>query len=293
MKETGAVPGTFSIVARDPQTGHLGVAVQSKFLAVGAQVPGVKAGVGAVAAHVWFNRVYREHGLKALEQGSSPQEALTAILQGDAERNVVQVGIVDARGRVAAHTGKYCFPWAGQVVGQGFVCLGNVLAGSQVVEAMAEAFQKTRSSLAERLVEALAAGHAAGGDWRGRESAALLVFGEDSDTNASSGPIDFRVDHHADPIAELHRLLTLRSQRFPWKQQASITIEGDIAMVVQVALRVLGYSETPPTWQWDPPTREGLRRFCDAAGLHEPHLEDGRISVATLGVLRQQYAVAE
>lgn len=291
MGTAAAVTGTFAIVARDLQSGQLGVAVQSKFLAVGSQCPAAVAGLGAVSAHVWFNRAYREQALRLLEQGRSAQEVVGALVEADPERNVAQVAVVDRHGRAAAHTGKHCFPWAGQVVGDGFACLGNVLAGNSVVEAMANAFLRGSGDLPGRLVAALAGGHAAGGDWRGRESAVLLVVGGEADSQLSS--VDFRVDHHADPIGELERLLTVRSERFPWKRATTARIEGDIVMVIQVALRTLGYYHEPFTWVWDASTRQALQRFLDEAGLQEAGLDRDIISLDNLTVLRRRYALAK
>lgn len=164
--------GTFSIVACDPQVEELGVAVQSKFLAVGAVVPWAKAKVGAIATQSYSNTAYGPEGLKLLGEGLSPEEALERLTSADPERALRQVGMVDARGRAAAFTGERCLPWAGHLVGENFSCQGNILVSQAVVEAMAEAFTKASGSLAERLLAALQAGQAAGGDRRGRQSSA-------------------------------------------------------------------------------------------------------------------------
>ena len=166
---------TFSIVAYDPEADELGVAVQSKFLAVGALVPWAEAGVGAVATQSWANTSFGPEGIKLLKSGLSPQEAIDKLLAEDSEKEYRQVGIVDAQGRSANFTGEACFAWAGGVTGPNFACQGNILVNEATVTDMAAAFQKAKGDLASRLLEALAAAQKAGGDSRGKESAALLV----------------------------------------------------------------------------------------------------------------------
>lgn len=157
---------TFSIVAFDPKTGDLGVAVASKFLAVGSVVPYAKAGVGAIATQSFANTTFGPKGLELLRKGLTPSQVLKQLLASDKDREFRQVGIVDAKGRAAAFTGKKCLPWAGHIVGKGFAVQGNILAGEQVVKAMAKAFRETQGELAERLMAALEAGEQAGGGAR-------------------------------------------------------------------------------------------------------------------------------
>ncbi len=205
---------TFSIVAFDPATGDLGVAVQSKYFGVGSVVPWAKAGVGAVATQARVKVGFGPEGLRLMEAGKSAREALDVLLAADPQRAGRQMGIVDAQGRTVAHTGAECFAWAGHRTGEHFAVQGNLLAGEEVVKAMAAAFEKARSAgegeLAEWLVAALEAGQTAGGDKRGQQSAALLVV------RANGGPggdndryVDLRVEDHATPIAELARLLAI------------------------------------------------------------------------------------
>src|SRR6185437_10822964 len=163
---------TFSIIGFDPPTGDLGVAVQSKFLAVGAVVQFAKAGVGAVAPQSWAKPSYGRGGLDLLAEGKSPEEAIAALTGADDRPEQRQVGIVDAQGRSATFTGPNCFPWAGGMIGPNFAAQGNILVGEDTVRALAETFQQAQGSLAHRLVEALAAGQRAGGDSRGQQSAA-------------------------------------------------------------------------------------------------------------------------
>lgn len=201
---------TFSIVARDPENGDLGIAVQSRFLGVGSVVPWARAGVGAVATQAWANVTYGAEGLALLEGGKDAAAAVAALTGADAGRDRRQVGLVDAKGRAAAFTGGDCLDWAGHRTGEGFAVQGNILAGKQVVDAMADAFAGAKGELADRLVEALAAGQRAGGDKRGMQSAALLVVRKDGGYGGNNDRyIDLRVEDGKDPIAELKRLLDL------------------------------------------------------------------------------------
>ncbi len=201
---------TFSIVAFDPGTGDLGVAVQSRFLGVGSVVPWAKAGVGAVATQAWANMLYGPDGLALLESGKDAAATVAALTAADAERDRRQLGIVDAKGRAAAFTGAGCLAWAGHRTGENFTAQGNILAGEKVVDAMAGAFVAAKGELADRLVEALAAGQRAGGDKRGQQSAALLVVRKNGGYGGNNDRyIDLRVEDHEKPIAELKRLLDL------------------------------------------------------------------------------------
>jgi uncharacterized Ntn-hydrolase superfamily protein len=166
---------TFSIVARDPQASELGIAVQSKFLAVGAVVPWAKAGVGAIATQAWANTSYGSRGLELLAGGLTAAEVLTRLIGDDNGRAGRQLGIVGGSGEPLTYTGEECFPWAGGRVGEHCACQGNILVGEETVLAMVRTFEETTGLLCDRLLAALAAGQAAGGDSRGQQSAALLV----------------------------------------------------------------------------------------------------------------------
>ncbi len=168
-------PSTFSIVGFDPKTKDLGIAVESKFVAVGAVVPFARAGVGAVATQSYANTTYGPKALALLKQRVAPKDALQRIVKADQEAAQRQAGVVDARGRSASYTGKECFPWAGHLVGRNYACQGNLLAGEDVVKEMGQAFEGTHGDLPVRLLAALSAGQRAGGDKRGQQSAALLV----------------------------------------------------------------------------------------------------------------------
>jgi len=210
---------TFSIAARDPATGELGVAVASRFFAVGVVVPWARAGVGAVATQASANTSYGPRGLDLLERGASPAEALAILLRDDADRERRQVGLVAAGGASVSYTGKGCNPWAGGRNGPDYAVQGNILTGEPVVAAMEKAFLATRGTLAERLYAALAAGDGAGGDSRGRQSAALLVVRKGAGYGGfDDRAIDIRVDDHPDPFKELKRLLDMAQVNYAWNQ---------------------------------------------------------------------------
>jgi uncharacterized Ntn-hydrolase superfamily protein len=208
---------TFSIVAADPRNGEVGCAVQSKYFAIGAVTPWVRAGVGAVATQA-MGVVARngERALSELADHADPSAALDRALAADADPEVRQLGAVTADGRAAARTGAKCSDWAGHLVEPGFAVQGNMLASSEVVQAMRDAFLETSTTLAERMLAALAAGQAAGGDRRGQQAAALIVERLGAAERSREGIdriCDLRVDDHPEPIAELHRLYELLKQR--------------------------------------------------------------------------------
>ncbi|MFT4084589.1 MAG: DUF1028 domain-containing protein [Nocardioides sp.] len=207
---------TFSIVARaiDPDTAEpcWGVAVASKFLAVGAVVPAAVAGVGAVATQAEANVAYKGLALAHLDDGATAEVALQRLLEEDEGRDHRQVGVVDLDGRSASHTGAACLEWAGSAIGEGYAAQGNVLAGPEVLDAIEQTWRESDPAepLAHRLLTALAAGDEAGGDSRGRQSAALLVVREGAGYGGRDDiAVDLRVDDHPEPIAELARLLEL------------------------------------------------------------------------------------
>jgi uncharacterized Ntn-hydrolase superfamily protein len=208
---------TFSIVAADSATGELGCAVQSKYFAIGAVTPWVRAGVGAVATQA-MGVVARngERALAALAAGADPADALDRVLAADAEPELRQLGAVTADGLAAAYTGRSCVEWAGHLVEPGFAVQGNMLAKAEVLPAMRLAFLDTAAGLAERMLAALEAGQAAGGDRRGQQAAALIVEQAGAAERSREGierTCDLRVDDHPEPIIELRRLLTLWRQR--------------------------------------------------------------------------------
>jgi uncharacterized Ntn-hydrolase superfamily protein len=202
---------TFSIVARDPATGELGVAVQSHWFSVGQLVPWAEAGVGAVATQSFVDPIYGKLGLDLMRMGKSAPDALKALLAADDGREVRQVAMIDAQGRVAAHTGTKDIPAAGHTVGKEYSVQANLMLNEQVWPAMARAFESTKGDLAERLMAALDAAQAAGGDIRGRQSAALIVVsGKPTGKPWADRIFDLRVDDSVEPLKELRRLVTLQ-----------------------------------------------------------------------------------
>lgn len=203
---------TWSILARDPASGTLGVAVATRFFAAGALCPHVEGGVGALCTQALVNPIYAIEGLAMLRAGRPPAEVVAALTAADAGREVRQLHVLDAAGRIAQHTGAACVPWAGAVTGRDCSVAGNMLAGPAVVEATARAYEAAAAAgmeMAERLLRALEAGEAAGGDARGRQSAALKVASRDPYPD-----LDLRVDDHADPLAELRRLFRRSKARY-------------------------------------------------------------------------------
>jgi uncharacterized Ntn-hydrolase superfamily protein len=228
---------TFSIVAADVEAGEVGCAVQSKYFAVGSVVPWVRAGVGAVATQAAGVAIYGSRALEELERGVTPDEALEHVLAGDENRETRQLGVVTADGRPAAFTGAECLEWAGHRLGDGYAVQGNILAGEPVVDAMSNAFEDTPGPLVERLLAALEAGQAAGGDRRGQQSAAVVVerFGARNESREGIDRIcDLRVEDHAAPIAELRRLVAIwtgweaarRANRFYERKEYEPAIEA-------------------------------------------------------------------
>lgn len=206
---------TFSIVGFDPQTRELGVAVQSKFIAVGAVVPWAKAGVGAIATQAWANTTFGPRGLSMLEKGMPVADVLTKLIDEDPGKKRRQVGIIDAQGTAVTFTGADCSDWAGGIAKKNYCAQGNILAGEDVVKAMAASFEEHDGDLGDRLLAALAAGQDAGGDRRGRQSAALLIVKERGGYGGHNDRYrDLRVDDHETPIAELKRIYALHKSIF-------------------------------------------------------------------------------
>jgi len=227
---------TFSIVARDPDTGDLGIAVQSRFFAVGAVVPWARAGVGAVATQSWANTTYGPRGLELLADGNDAEATIAALVGDDEAAGQRQVGIVSADGSTATFTGDACLPWAGGRTGEHYAAQGNILAGPEVVDAMAAAFEGGDGDLPDRLMRALAAGQAAGGDARGMQSAALLVVRDGGGYGGFNDRwVDLRVDDHPAPIAELQRLLDMRSGLRAGARAARLLRDGDADAAVEAA----------------------------------------------------------
>ena len=200
---------TWSILVRDPATGALGAAVATRFFAVGALAIHVEGGVAALATQALINPIYAAAGMARLRAGEAADDVASGLLAGDAGRDHRQLHMIDARGRIAQRTGEDCVSWCGAVRGTDVSVAGNMLAGAAVVERTLEAFQHAAGSLAERLISALEAGEAAGGDKRGKQSAALKVCTRDAYPD-----LDIRTDDHPDPLRELRRLHAVSQERF-------------------------------------------------------------------------------
>lgn len=201
---------TWSIVARDQTTGRFGIAVATKFFAAGARVPFIAAQVGAVATQALVNPFYGTNGLKMLRDGMSAAAVVKALIDADAGRDHRQVHILDAAGRIAAHTGSACVDWCGHIHGDGFSVAGNMLAGPRVLDDTAAAYMAQAAlPFPRRLIAAMLAGEAAGGDKRGKQSAGLLIYGEEEWSD-----LDLRVDDHAEPLVELERLERMSRERW-------------------------------------------------------------------------------
>jgi len=266
---------TYSLVACDLNQGEWGVAVQSKFLAVGSVVPWAEPEAGAVATQSYANPRYGPDGLALLRQGLSAEEVVKRLTEADEDRDHRQLGVVDAAGRGATFTGSDCHEWAGGRTGTGFAAQGNILVSGETVDALAETFEATGGSLAERLLASLAAAQAAGGDRRGQQSASLLVVRRDGGyAGLSDVVVDLRVDDHEMPIEELRRLFILHDQLFgKTPRNQWLTVDDELRAEIQERLRELGY--------------ESLEDWAGAANLEERVDGDDEIDPVVLDELRR------
>jgi uncharacterized Ntn-hydrolase superfamily protein len=281
---------TFSIVGCDVAVGEIGVAVQSKFLAVGAVVPWAQAGVGAVATQALANTSYGPAGLRYLAAGLSPQDALDRLTGADPDALHRQAGIVDAQGRSATYTGSGCIPWAGGRAGACYAAQGNILVDGATVDAMAATFEATAGTLAERLLAALAAGQEAGGDRRGMQSAALLVVRERGGYGGHNDRyLDLRVDDHASPIAELQRLYALHTLYFPSAgPRELVPIEEALARELQELLARTGDYRAAPSGVFDDATRAALDAYMGRENLEERAVDGDVIDAEVLRYMRSR-----
>ena len=262
---------TFSIVAADVACGELGIAVASKFLACGAVVPWASAGAGAVATQSYSNTAYGPDGIRMMREGLSAEQVLARLLAADPDRALRQVGIVDARGGSAGHTGSGCHDWAGHQVGPGFACQGNILVGEDTVKAMAASFQASTGLLADRLVTALACGEEAGGDRRGRQASAVYVVRANAGYGGKNDVlVDLRVDDHPNPVTELRRLLDLQHLYFGSSPESEkLALEGPLLVELCDMMRRLNYLQGAKTNVWDEATAKALDAFTSTENLEE------------------------
>jgi uncharacterized Ntn-hydrolase superfamily protein len=276
---------TFSIVARSGDGRRYGVAVASKFLAVGSAVPAAEAGVGALATQAYANLTYRVQGMTMLRTGVTARDVVAGLTAADPGRDARQLGVVGLTGDGASFTGHDCHDWAGGLTGDGYAVQGNILTGPEVVRAMRRAWlADPGQDFTGRLLAALSAGDAAGGDRRGRQSAALLVVEPEGGYGGFSDvSVDLRVDDHPDPVAELTRLLRLHRRYFTDPDpKAALPLTGPLAVEVRKRLGEVGHH--------GPDTPEGLDRTLAAwAGVenYEERLIPGKIDPAVLDALRE------
>jgi uncharacterized Ntn-hydrolase superfamily protein len=231
---------TWSIIARDTSTGRFGIAVATKFFAVGARVPHIAAGLGAIATQALVNPYYGIDGLKLLREGRAPRDVVDGLIAADAGRETRQLHVMDASGRIASHTGRECIAWCGHIEGNGFSIAGNMLAGAQVLDETAKAYVANETlPFPQRLIATMRAGEAAGGDKRGKQSAALLIYGDEEWSE-----LDLRVDDHTDPLAELERLEAVSREHWAHfrkvlptrKEPAGITDRKIIDATIEAAI---------------------------------------------------------
>lgn len=284
---------TFSIVGYDAKKKEWGVAVQSKFMAVGSVVSWAKAGSGAVATQSYANLMFGPMGLERMKAGSSAQAAIDTLIAEDADRELRQVGMVDAKGNAASYTGEKCHDWAGHVVGEGYACQGNILVPG-TVEAMAAKFEAVRGKmgeLADWLVAALAAGQEAGGDKRGRQSAAVLVVREGGGYGGNNDRyLDLRVDDHPTPIKELRRLLAMHHLYFGDVNQNTAVSLNRVATELQEILCKTGHYHGPIDGDFGQETREALRSLVGIENLEERWTGTEKvIDLAVLEYLREKF----
>lgn len=282
---------TFSIVGCDLAAvdgAEWGVAVASKFLAAGSVVPWARAEAGAVATQALANITYGPEGLDALAGGSSAEATVARLTSADPDREHRQLGIVDGAGRSAGYTGASCLDWAGGRTGAGWACQGNILTGPDVVDAMVEAYEATHNDLAARLLAALAAGDEAGGDRRGRQSAALLVVRQGGGYLGDSDvAVDLRVDDHTDPIGELARLLSVHRLLFPHPSELEfLEIDGELASELRSLLARRRVFEGPPRGGYDEAVRSALFTFVGTENLELRWSDDAMVERLVLETLR-------
>jgi uncharacterized Ntn-hydrolase superfamily protein len=288
MQRVTKIVATFSIVGFDPETDSLGVAVQSKFLAVGSVVPWARAGVGAVATQAMANYNYGPRGLELMARGKTADETVEGLISADEEREHRQVGAVDARGRAATFTGSECFEWAGGTSGELYAAQGNILVGGETVEAMARTYRETQGDLATRLLSALDAGQAAGGDSRGKQSAALLVVREGGGYGGDNDRVvDLRVDDHPDPIRELVRIRDLHTLYFgETRPEDVVGIDGDVRREVADVLRRRGYIQKQDIEDDD--LFDALSAYIRTENFEEREQRRGYLDLAVLEYMKGQ-----
>lgn len=279
---------TFSIVAADPETGEVGVAVQSKFLAVGSVVPWAKANVGAVATQSWANTAYGPEGLAFLEKGLSPEEVIDKLVAGDSGRNLRQVAVINSEGEASAFTGHECYDWAGHKVGKHHSCQGNILVSEKTVSEMSKVFEESEGPLAERMLKAISAAQHAGGDSRGKQSAAVYVLQEGAGYGGYNDvKVDLRVDDHPEPIEELQRLYELHKM-YAAPSEEKLAIDGDVLETVVEHLVKTDLLASVDHGSYDAEVKEALKTFVLRENFDDHWSEDALIDETVLDYLKKQ-----
>jgi uncharacterized Ntn-hydrolase superfamily protein len=281
---------TFSIIGYDPVTREHGIAVQSKFLSVGAVVPWAKANVGAIATQSWANTSFGPKGLSLLEAGFSPEQVVEILVKNDEARDLRQFAVIDAQGNTAAYTGKGCFNWAGHVNDRNFSCQGNILVSQDTVEAMADSFKNSEGRpLAERLITALDDGQNAGGDSRGKQSAAVLIVKENGGYGGyNDRALDIRVDDHPEPIKELQRLYELHQLYYPsGAARTNVKIEGDLLEEILLLLNKLGFWNGEKVDSYTAEVKESLKSYFLKENFDDRWFEEDIIDIKVLTYLRK------
>lgn len=279
---------TFSIIAADPATGEVGVAVQSKFLAVGSVVPWAKANVGAVATQSWANTAFGPEGLALLEKGLSPEEVIDRLIADDPGRSLRQVAVINAEGEASAFTGHECYNWAGHIIGEHHSCQGNILVSEETVSEMSRTFEVSEGPLAERMLKAIAAAQQAGGDSRGKQSAAVYVLQEGAGYGGYNDvKVDLRVDDHPEPIEELQRLYELHKM-YAAPSEDKLAIEGDVLKAVVEQLVKLSLLEMGDYNSYNAEVKEALKAFVLRENFDDHWSEEALIDESVLAYLKKQ-----
>lgn len=289
-------PYTFSIVARDPSNGDLGIIVQSKFPSVGSIVPWAKAEIGAIATQAWANVGYGPRGLVLLESGKSASETLKILLQEDEGREHRQIGIVDSKGQAVSHTGKECLDWAGHIVGDGYACQGNILGREAVIVDMASAFENTDGDLIDTLFAGLKAGQAAGGDRRGMQSASIFVVREAGGYEGGNDRyVDVRVDEHPNPIEELERIFKIYDMTLLSREDTStlLKIEGNVSTLIQKALVTLGYLDEIASDEFSEKANAALTEWTNTNNFENKVRKDGTIWPSVMEYMLKDAKITE
>lgn len=281
---------TFSLVAKDPDSSDLGIAVASKFLAVGYVVPWARAGVGAVATQSYANPDFGPRGLALMQNGAGLEDILNVFHRNDPQLSTRQFGLVNASGESLSYTGQDCHPWAGGKWGPNYAAQGNLLAGPAVVDALERTFLERQDlPFPERMVEAIHQADLAGGDQRGRQSAALLIVGEGKGYGGMERWIDLRVDDHTTPIPELKRLLGIHRLLFGAGEPSRPLNAAEITWIQKVLTQQGRYAGLL-SGEWNPETEQAFRQLIGSENLEERYSGGPSLDEVALAYLKERFA---